>query len=78
MSKTITIIRVAVILCLGLVAVFGIFCQPGEELSFPAWASALLLSKAVGCLAAYAAYRLYCLWRDNNLFTEFEKLCANE
>ena len=44
-----TIIRILVILALGFVAFFGIFCTPLDSLND--WFMAFLLSKALGILA---------------------------
>jgi len=78
MSKTITIIRVAAILAIGFVAVFGIFCTPNDNLPLPAWAFTLLLTKIVGGFAAYVFYRLYETWRKTDaFFIKLDEWCAD-
>jgi len=78
MSKTITIIRVAAILAIGFVAVFGIFCTPNDNLPLPAWAFTLLLTKIIGGIAAYIVYRLYATWRKTDaLFIKIDEWCAD-
>ena len=63
-----TIIRILVILALGFVAFFGIFCTPLDSLND--WFMAFLLSKALGILAVVGLVKFWrqCVKRDLNFY----------
>ena len=55
--------RYAVIIALAIVAFLGIFSEPTEVDS---WLVMFAISKGVGLLSAWGAYRLNKYWSDNN------------
>lgn len=61
MKTTLSIIRIIILLSLGTVAVFGIFCTPSE--TSEQWITDFFTSKAIGLFSFWAFIRLYRIWR---------------
>lgn len=61
MKKTISIIRIAILLALGMFAMLMIFGEETQQ-DLSAWALQFLIHKAIGIIAAWAALRLYSRW----------------
>lgn len=56
--------RYAVIIALAIIAFLGIFSEPNEDANN--WFAMFIISKSVGLLSAWGAYRLNKYWSDNN------------
>ena len=56
-----SIIRVAILFSLGIVAIIGILCTPPENSG--QWFTDLFTSKAIGILAAWAFIHLFRIWK---------------
>ena len=61
MSKTISIIRIAILLALGVSAAFLIFCEE-QQSDFSEWLLQVLIDKTIGIAAASIAVGLYKRW----------------
>ena len=61
MNKTISIIRISILIALALVAFVGIFSEPTAE-NNGAWFLDFFLSKGIGAAACYGIYKLYTKW----------------
>lgn len=70
MKQILTNYRYYVLFVLLMVAIVGLFSEPMDDLPFSKWAWAMIVSKAIGLSAGYAAYRLTVYWEKLGVIPE--------
>ena len=76
MNKTISTIRISILIALSLVAVVGIFSEPTAEAD-GAWFLDFFLSKGIGTAACYGVYKLYTKWSKTDKWLKaYDKMCS--
>lgn len=71
-----SLLRIATIIALGLVAAFGIFSEPLSETSIQ-WIIDVLWTKSLGFSAVYAIIKLYKHWcKIDPWFAAYDKKCV--